>query len=139
MASLLAALSAYRPRLVARRTIGPEELAERLAREAGVSTDAALRLLRELGAEIRAALEEGDAVSLPGLARFRLAVRLDGRVRPVLGADPGLRRELRSLDDYRGEVRHRENVGLALEEVVALWNEAHPEDPVALPGEDCAD
>jgi hypothetical protein len=31
---------------------------------------------------------------------------------------------------YRGEWRNAENIGKSNEELIALWNKAHPDDPV---------
>jgi hypothetical protein len=32
--------------------------------------------------------------------------------------------------EFRGKWRNVENIGISQDEVIALWNAAHPEDPV---------
>ena len=33
-------------------------------------------------------------------------------------------------DNFRGEWYNTENIGVSIEELIAQWNEAHPDDPV---------
>jgi hypothetical protein len=41
-----------------------------------------------------------------------------------------MRNILRTVNDYGGTIKNRENVGLTTAEIVAKWNALHPEDPV---------
>lgn len=133
MATLINAIQAVRPRLVSKGTVGLDELALRLSRGSLVTHSIARMVLQDLSDEIRVALLKGHAVTLPDLVRFRLSLGLDGRVRPRANATKSLRTAFTTLDDTEAEVLRRENIGLSLVEVVRLWDEAHPEDPVELP------
>jgi nucleoid DNA-binding protein len=133
MATLIEAVNAYRPRVVQKETIGMELLAERLARGSLFSESIARMVLTDLQAELRNGLRQGNPVRLPGIGRFAMHLRLDGQMRPSMSVDRSLRIALRDLDAFRGDIQGRENIGLSSREIVARWNEEHPDDPVELP------
>ena len=96
-------------------------------------------VLTDLQYEVQKQLRLGNAVRLPGIGRFRLSVRLDGDLRPTVAVASDLRAAVRELKSFRGNIDRRENIGLTVAEIVARWNEEHPDDPVELsPGVDLA-
>ncbi len=133
MATLIEAVNAHRPRVVPKETIGMEELAENLAQGSLFSESIARMVLTDLQVELRKQLRKGNAVRLPGIGRFSVHVRLDGRMRPAVSVDRDLRTSLQDVAAFRGEIRRRENIGLSTSEVVLRWNEEHPDDLVELP------
>ncbi len=135
MATLIQAITRYRPRLVVRRTIGLDTLAVRMAHGTLVSGPIARLVLDTLSEELTNALRAGEAVRLPGIGRFALELRADGTVRPVLRMAQSLRYAVGDLGAYRGEVRNAHHVGMTAAEMAALWNAEHPNDPVAVVGE----
>ena len=130
MARTIQAVTRYRPRLIASRTIGLSELAETLARSSLITADLARLVLADLRRATVLELTFGKAVSLPGIGRISLELRSNGAVRPVMRFDPAFRRAVADLDDYVGTVVNRESIGLSAAEMVARWNEEHPDDPV---------
>ncbi len=130
MATEMSALSAYRPRVVAKQTVGLDELAERLARGSLFGASIARMVLEDLCEATHTALRRGEAVTLPGLGRISFDVKLDGRMRPVVRVDGSLRRVVRRADDYAGTITNRESIGRSRDELIARWNAEHPEDPV---------
>ena len=44
-----------------------------------------------------------------------------------------LRRQMPTMAEYGGTILNRDNAGLSVAEVVARWDEEHPDDPVVLP------
>ena len=46
-------------------------------------------------------------------------------------ADVEIKNEIKDLSAFRGEVENRDNVGKTSDDLVAMWNEAHPDDPVS--------
>jgi hypothetical protein len=131
MATLIAALSAYRPRVVAKRTVDLDMLAQRMERGSLASPSIVRMVLTDLCEQIEQSLADGEAVSLPGIGRFSADVKLDGSMRPVLRAAPSLRNVVRHATGYRGTITNRESIGRSVEQLVARWNEEHPDDPVA--------
>lgn len=139
MATLIQAVSAHRPRVVANRTIGLDILALRLARGSLFSRSIARMVLEDLSHEIRNALVQGDGVVLPGIGRFSVSIRTDGRLRPRMRVASELRKALAALEDFEGDIVRRDNIGLSTAEIVQLWDDEHPDDPVVLaPGVDLA-
>lgn len=131
MATLIAALSAYRPRVVAKETLDLDALARRMDRGSLATPSITRMVLADLCMEIERALAAGEAVALPGIGRFGADVKLDGRMRPVLRVAPSLRNVVRHANGYRGTITNRESIGKSVEELVARWNAEHPEDPVS--------
>ena len=132
MATLIEAVSAFRPRVLHQRTVKLDDLSLRLSRGSLVTRSIARMVLGDLAEEIERALLAGERVFLPGIGRLTTSIRTDGRVHVNISVDRHLARALASPADFKGEVLRRENIGLSAAELVAMWNEAHPDDPVAL-------
>jgi len=137
MATPMHALSTFRPRPLARRTIGHAELARRMARGSVVSPALCRYVLDEMAAEIGRALDLGEAVTLEGIATIGFTARLDGRVRRVARLAPGLRRSV-PAGRFPGRWTNPDAIGATVEELVQRWDAAHPDDPVAEPRPDAA-
>lgn len=135
MATLIRAIATYRPRILSRRTVGPDELAERITRDGIARPSIANLVLARLADEIEACLLRGEAVELPGVGRIGVDIRLDGRVRPVHRADPELRRRLARPGAFEGIVLRSESIGQDVDEIIARWNREHPDDPVRRTGD----
>jgi hypothetical protein len=41
-----------------------------------------------------------------------------------------LKKTLNIPGNYNGEIVNRENIGKTFEELVSLWNELHPDEPI---------
>ena len=133
MATLIQAVTAFRPRVSSKETIGLDILTLRLTRGSLVTRSIARMVLTDLSEEIRNALLQGHAVSLPGVGRYSVSIGTDGRLRPNVRVDNALRNALDAPGAFQGDIVRRDNIGLSTAEIVALWNEEHPEDPVELP------
>jgi len=133
MATLIQAIAAYRPRVLEPRTVGLDVLAARLVRGSLVTRSIARMVLEDLSDEVAAALAQGDAVRLPGIGRIGVTLSLGGEVRPTFRVDTGLRRRMPPLAEYGGTILNRANAGMTLAELVARWDEEHPDDPIELP------
>ena len=131
MASRIAAINAYRPKVVLRPSVGMKELVEYIADRTGLNKGEIQIVLSELSATVQFFNKQGQGVKLPGLGtylpkidtqgKFSISHRLDREISNVLNA-PGA---------FTGEIANRENIGKSGDELVALWNEAHPDDPVS--------
>ena len=130
MATMIRAITEFRPRVLTRRTIGLDTLTRRLARGSLVTRPIARMMLEEISAEVLTGLSEGNAVQLPGIGRFGLGLSLSGDLRPTFRVDTALRQALPAVSDFPGEITNRLNIGLTSADVAALWNEAHPDDPI---------
>lgn len=132
MATLIQAVTAYRPRLAPLRRISLDELAGRLARGSLATESIARMVLSDLSDEVRHGVRSGASVQLPGIGTFRPAIRLDGSMHTVVRLDGALRRSLATVDDYLGRIDGRECVGMDAAALKARWDAEHPGDPLEL-------
>lgn len=133
MATLIQAVSAYRPRVNTNRIVDLDELAARLARGSLVTQSIARMVLSDLADELMYLLRTGAAVRIPGIGVFRPEVRLDGEMHTVVRLDAKLRRNLAHVNDFAGEIERRELIGIDIDALKARWDGEHPEDPLELP------
>jgi nucleoid DNA-binding protein len=133
MATLIQAVTAFRPRVVSKGTIGLDILSLRLTHGSLVKRSIASMVLEDLLEQIRNALLEGNTVNLPGVGRFGVSIGTDGRLRANIRVAAELRNALATPGAFKGDILRRDNIGLSTAEIVALWDEEHPEDPVELP------
>jgi hypothetical protein len=70
----------------------------------------------------------GRGVKLEGLGTYLPNIRLDGTFDVQHRLDWGLRRAL-NRPEFKGTILNRRNIGKTPDELVAQWNEDHPEDP----------
>ena len=54
----------------------------------------------------------------------------DGKLSLGTRLDRRINARLNQSGAFKGEIKNRENIGKTTEELVALWNEAHPDDLV---------
>lgn len=132
MATLIQAVTAYRPRLGALRHIGIDELASRLQRGSLVTQSIARMVLTDLSEEVQYGVRSGGSVHLPGIGTFRPAVRMSGSMHTIVRLDKAVRTNLVTVDDYRGEIEGREFIGLDMPALKARWDADHPDDPLDL-------
>jgi hypothetical protein len=58
---------------------------------------------------------------------------LEGNLTISFKPDPTFSEGLKSKGTFQGEVLNREHIGLTGDELVQMWNDNHPEDPVVSP------
>lgn len=88
-------------------------------------------MLNELRYALFFNLRAGRPVSLPGLGYFSPSISLDGTINVNLRVDPELSGELnKTKEGFKGKIINAVNVGKTSDDLVALWNEANPDDLV---------
>lgn len=127
-------LAEYRPRIAPSRPCELAELARYLADRTGLHVTQVRFILGELQAGMLNFTRAGRSVRLEGLGIFTPSIDLDGRITVNHRADVALTIALNTPGFFEGEIIHRENIGKRLVELVELWNETHPGEP--LPVED---
>jgi hypothetical protein len=65
-----------------------------------------------------------------GSAIYTLSIDLDGDFEVKVKVDKRLLRALNGEGAFRGHLINGENVGKSSDDLVALWNRDHPDDPV---------
>lgn len=134
MATFLAAIQAFGPRLVYNRTADTAELAQVLSERTGFKHGQVLLILRELHEVLTDYGSIGMPVDLDGIGRFRPTIGRDGTLRLAVFVDHELAREFNRLDRYEGKILNRANIGLDDAGYKTLWDERYPRDPLVLPG-----
>jgi hypothetical protein len=69
-------------------------------------------------------------VKVEGLGTFSPRIDLDGNLAISYRPDPALSNGLNIPGIFSGTILNRENIGKTSEELIAMWNEAFPEDQV---------
>jgi len=72
------------------------------------------------------ALKAGRIVQLPNGTHFKPTGKKDGSVNIDARVNPDLKKRVNA--EFRGKWRNAENIGKSEEDMIALWNEAHPDD-----------
>jgi hypothetical protein len=88
------------------------------------------QVLLELRDAVIAFNRQGRAVKLEGLGTYTPSIDLEGVLKVSHRADTALRAGLNSPGAFRGEILNREVIGQTSDDLVARWNEAHPDDLV---------
>jgi nucleoid DNA-binding protein len=130
MATRIEAITEYGPHLTLSKRAGAEDLAEFIAMRTGASEGTIVRILFELRDSLTFFLARGQPVYISGLGTYTPVIDLQGNIRVGHRADSKLKRRIVALEDYRGDVANRDNVGLSSAELVTMWNTDHPEDPI---------
>ena len=131
MAVKITAINIFRPRIEQGNTVQKAELIRRLSHATSLVEGSVSLTLSELRFTILEYCLSGRAVKVEGLGTWAPSISLDGKISIVYRPDLGFDYELNKPNTFTGTITNRENIGKTSEELVAMWNEAHPEDPVS--------
>jgi nucleoid DNA-binding protein len=130
MASRITAINTYRPRIEVGNTVQKPELIRQLSRATGLnegSTDLSMKELRDIIIEN---LRAGRGVKVEGLGTWLPNIDTAGEFDVQYRMDSQLKSALNVEGIFAGTILNRENIGKTSDELVALWNAAHPDDLV---------
>ena len=130
MAKRIKAISALRPRLERAGSIDEEVLAEYIAGRSNLSAADVTHALMELGAAIEDFVLLGRSVRLKGVGLITPSMNTRGELSIRILPDPRLLRRINDRSRFVGRVANAHNLGKTGDELVAQWNELHPNDPV---------
>jgi len=133
MAPRIKAIGAYRPRIDQGKTVQKPELLRSSSRATGLVEGTLDLGIKELRDQIVEFCRAGRAVKIEGLGTWTPNISLDGRLDIQYRADNALINGLNLPGVFTGKIIHRENIGKSGEELIAMWNEAYPDDPVETP------
>jgi len=132
MAQKITAINAYRPRIEAGNTVQKYELIRQLSRATGLNegtTDLSIKELRDIIIE---SLRAGRGVKVDGLGTWLPNIGLDGTFDVQYRMDSFLKTQLNVAGIFTGTIINRENIGKTTEQLIARWNEEHPDDLVQI-------
>jgi hypothetical protein len=128
MAKKIQAWAKFGPRLELAAPMTSNELIENIVAATNQSRGSVLAVLSELDVQIEAALKAGRIIHLPNSTHYEPTGKKDGSVDINVRVNPELDKRVNS--DFRGKWLNSANIGKSEAEIIALWNEAHPDDPV---------
>lgn len=124
------AVTQYRLRIAPGRPCEMPELARYLADRTGLHLSQVRYMLSELQASVLNFNRVGRAVRLEGLGTFTPGIDLDGKITINHRPDVELLHALNTPGAFEGEIINRENIGKNMDDLVTMWNENHPAEPI---------
>ena len=134
MANKLQAWVEFGPRLEPTDPITSEGMIERIVAASNQSRGSVKAILDELDVQMEIALKEGHIVQLPNGTHYKPTGHKDGRIDINVRVNPRIVKNLNA--HFRGQWRNAENIGKSEAEIIALWNQAHPEDLIEVEPEE---
>jgi len=130
MASKIQAIGAYRPRIEQGKTAQKPDLLRAASRATGLVEGTLDLSIREMRDQIIEFCRAGRAVKIDGLGTWTPNLRMDGSLDIQYRADNALINGLNLPGVFSGKILNPDNIGKTGDELVELWNNEHPEDPV---------
>lgn len=129
MASRISVLNHYRPQVEYGETAEWREVADFMASQSTLSRADIIGVLTGLQAAVIHFASQGRGVRLKGLGTYLPSINYDGELSVSYRLDVDLKRELNN-GSFEGKICNRDHIGKKVAEVMALWNEENPDDPV---------
>ena len=130
MATKIQAWVEFGPRLEPTDPITPEGMIERIVNASNQSRGSVKAILDELDVQTEIALKEGHIVQLPNGTHYKPSGHKDGSIDVNVRVNPRVVKNLNT--GFRGQWRNAENIGKTEAQIIGLWNDAHPDDPIVV-------
>jgi hypothetical protein len=133
MANKLAGINQLRPRILSQEVVGLEKISKRIARNTTYNVEEIYGMLRLFSQETNAALQAGETVKIDGLLVLTPNMKIGGGVDLSIRGDRGAIANLNNPQLWMaGKVSNHEHLSKTSEQLIAFWNEHHPDDPVVV-------
>ncbi len=129
MTKRICAINMLRPHVRTMPMVNSDTLAQYVADRANLSVSDVAHALRELHFAVLWFCALGHSVKLEGLGVYRPDVELDGLRTIHYRIDRGLIKGI-NLGAFHGVIENSASIGRTPDELVTLWDESHPTDPV---------
>lgn len=130
MSSEIKAVYAYTPRVKLEPVIELPILSSFIEGRTGFNRGAILNMLAEFSDAIVFFCMSGQPVRLPGVGIFAPKINKEGVYGLNFKMDTWLKSEMNVNGKFKGRVLNRDMIGKTVEEMVARWNEEHPDDKI---------
>ena len=128
MAKKIQAWVEFGPRIELAATMTSNELIENIIAATNQSRGSVLAVLSELDVQIESGLKAGRIVHLPNGTHYEPIGKKDGSIDLNVRVNPDVDKRVNS--EFRGKWLNSANIGKSQDEIMALWNEKHPDDPI---------
>jgi hypothetical protein len=129
MAKKIQAWTAFGPRILLGDPLTPKDIIENIVAATNQSKGSVLAVLAELDVQIEAGLKAGRIVQMPNGTHFQPTGKKDGSVNIDVRVNPELDKKVNA--EFRGKWANSQNIGKSEADIIAQWNEAHPDDLIA--------
>ena len=130
MAKRIEAWVEFGPRIELAKPMTAEEIIENIIMTTNQSRGSVKAILDELDVQTESGLRAGRIVQYPNGMHFEPSGHKDGRIDVKVRVNPRVVKNLQT--NFRGTWLHAENLGKSEAEIFALWNAAHPDDPIEI-------
>ena len=131
MAKKLSVFNQLRARIINQGTVNLEGMAARIAKNTTYNTEEIYSILRLFVQEVCRALQGGETVKIDRLVSISPNLKLGGQVNLSLRGDRSAIADLNNPTLWSaGKVSNHAHLTKSPEELIALWNQEHPDDPV---------
>lgn len=126
MAKKIQAWAAYGPKIQLGKPMTSEEIIENIVAATNQSRGSVLAVLAELDVQSESGLKAGRIVQMPNGTHYEPIGKKDGSINIGVRVNPDLDKKVNA--GFRGTWLNSENVNKTEAEIIALWNQDHPED-----------
>jgi hypothetical protein len=131
MAHRIQVISILRLRIDLGNTVQKPELLRLMSHSTSIVEGTFDLAIKELRDNIIAICRSGRAVKIEGLGTWTPKLGLDGTFSIQYRPDTALVKALNVPGTFTGRITHKENIGKTGDELVADWDEDHPDNPVS--------
>ena len=129
MAQLIQAFSKYCPKIDLGEAADPKRFMELITQRTTLSTGVVKNVQESEVETLIGLLKEGRSVHT-GIAIFRPTIDAQGNLSVSVRVDKRIISALNVPGSFSGKVNNNANIGKSTDEIVQMWNEAHPEDMI---------
>jgi hypothetical protein len=131
MADLIKAISMYRPRIDLGKRTSAHRFMEMITQRTTLSSGVVKNVQESEVETLIGLLKEGRPVHT-GIAVFTPTLDLEGKFGVSVRVDKRLLSALNTPNAFGGEITNSANIGKTSQEIAAIWNEEHTDDPIAI-------
>ena len=129
MAQKIQSVTAYRPRIELGQPANEDRFMELVTNRTTLSSGVVKNVQEAEVEALIGLLLDGRAVHT-GIGIYTPSIDLDGTLEVKVRVDKRILQALNS-GGFRGRILNADNIGKTGDELVALWNEEHSDDPIA--------
>jgi hypothetical protein len=126
------AIYAYKPRIKRGRLVDMDELVSFISGRTGLNEGTILNVLMELRDSLVFFARAARSVRVKGLGIFGPNINLEGKFSLYHKPDKWLKNELNKPNTLRGYIENEDMAGKSVNDLIARWNQEHPDDPIKI-------
>ena len=134
MAKLIQAFAAYGPRVDLMEAADPKRFMELITQRTTLSAGVVKNVQESEVETLIGLLKEGRSVNT-GVAIFRPTIDTQGNLSISVRVDKRITAAPNVPGAFTGKVSNNANIGKTTDEIVHIWNQAHPEDMIIFAAE----